>query len=366
MSLVLSKLSQIMKVAIKLLNISFFIFVFIHPFCLKAQTTSKTVMSSFIIKGEVYCYTFSKDRRSFRFNIKAFTEVAQNTITPESKVLLKKNPIDSPPSDKKSIADTSLGKPIFAVFDKATFIKHFLNAMYFNFKSDTISTEVKDQALEVYTYIKREIEFDDDEPITAYLKLKKSNIFSMLLANSSSWYSGGLNDLLFKNRIEDVSIEFEDGAIKNILVNLIDTINKSKAEAGSEHSMQFKNLFPISMSGKSDFERFADFNLYCINCNGIKGLTRYIRLSDLLELKIVLESGKEDYSPGNSVVDLTIGSPVIGLKKEKRSKIIEMAAFSDFVGLDELQPNGLIQIEAKRKININTKFHPFRRMGLLI
>ena len=34
-----------------------------------------------------------------------------------------------------------------------------------------------------------------------------------------------------------------------------------------------------------------------------------------------------------------------------------MAAFSDLVGLDQEEPNGLIQVEVKRKINIVTKSH---------
>ena len=79
----------------------------------------------------------------------------------------------------------------------------------------------------------------------------------------------------------------------------------------------------------------------------------------MLILDIILENDKEDYSPSNRVVKLSPSMPIVELRKEKRSRILEIAAYSDFVGLDHQQPNGLIQIEAKRKINVNTKFRPF-------
>jgi hypothetical protein len=42
------------------------------------------------------------------------------------------------------------------------------------------------------------------------------------------------------------------------------------------------------------------------------------------------------------------------LKKEKRSKILTVRAFSYFIGIQNDQPNGLIQIEGSKKINFNT------------
>jgi hypothetical protein len=92
-----------------------------------------------------------------------------------------------------------------------------------------------------------------------------------------------------------------------------------------------------------------------MNCHGIKGLDRFIQLSDLLLLDIQPENDKEDYSPVNSVIELRPSHAIAELKKEKRSRILDVAAFTDFVGMDQGQPNGLVQIEAKRKFNINTK-----------
>src|SRR5690606_12953216 len=76
---------------------------------------------------------------------------------------------------------------------------------------------------------------------------------------------------------------------------------------------------------------------------------------DLLLLDIVLENDKEDYSPSNRTITLTPASNIQELKKEQRSKILEVSAFTDLAGLDQDQPNGLIQIEAKRRITVSTR-----------
>jgi hypothetical protein len=77
-----------------------------------------------------------------------------------------------------------------------------------------------------------------------------------------------------------------------------------------------------------------------------------------LELDITLANDKEDYSPANTTFSLNAEKPIAELRKEKRSQILNIAAFADFVGLDQEQPNGLVQIEAKRKINLSTKYKP--------
>jgi hypothetical protein len=78
-------------------------------------------------------------------------------------------------------------------------------------------------------------------------------------------------------------------------------------------------------------------------------------------LDIVYENDKEDYSPANRTFSLTPNKPITELKKERRSRLLEIAAFTDFIGLDRNEPNGLIQIEAKRRININTRHRLWSR-----
>jgi hypothetical protein len=80
----------------------------------------------------------------------------------------------------------------------------------------------------------------------------------------------------------------------------------------------------------------------------------FFYLSDLLDYFVIPDNDREDYSPVNTVVDLNKTNKAVELKKEKRSKILTARAFTDFVGVQADEPNGLIQIEASKKFYINT------------
>jgi hypothetical protein len=62
-----------------------------------------------------------------------------------------------------------------------------------------------------------------------------------------------------------------------------------------------------------------------------------------------------DYSPGDTVVNEI--SPAIGpitLHKERNIRLFDSKIFSDLQGIQQDQPNGLVQIEVNRKLNLNT------------
>jgi hypothetical protein len=227
-------------------------------------------------------------------------------------------------------------------------------------KSGKDSTSLNNKSLEIFYKIKARLEFIDDEPVTAYLILKRDTVYSLLKNNSSAHYTGSLSKMTAAHRVTSVRVETEDGTIKNIIAHFVKPSTKVGNSSPRQY-VEFKNIFPISISNKFDPDFFADMRLYCLNCNGIKGLDRFIKLSDLLVLDIVLENDKENYSPANTVVELTPTNTIVELRKEKRSRILDVSAFTDFTGLDQEEPNGLIQIEAKRRINIKTKSRPLRR-----
>ncbi|NML22837.1 hypothetical protein HHL16_18270 [Pseudoflavitalea sp. G-6-1-2] len=246
-------------------------------------------------------------------------------------------------------------------------------------------------ALNLFYEIKARLDFKDDEPITAYLKLRSSNI--------KCYYnkSGKLNRVLKKDSsilplankfsIDNVSVEFEDGAIKNLFADLL--VLDEKGQPIVEFPVRFKNPTPISISARNDKDKIGDKLMYALDLgklreklipervqSGNKISLRFVvkdsfsteitvekkfdysnicfPLSELLEYADVLEIDKEDYSPVNSVVNLSPKSPVVELKKEKRSKILTVKTFTDLVGVQGDQPNGLIQIEASRKFNLWT------------
>ncbi|MRG48642.1 hypothetical protein GFS24_26240 [Chitinophaga sp. SYP-B3965] len=303
------------------------------------------MLGSFIYEKKAYNYAFIKiNETSYTFKISTIDPTAKGVSDIDE---TKESDTTSPKDDPPEYQFSEFSKDIF----KAMFVEQMGKVM-----KETDRGTLEDKSLEVFFSIQAKIDFKDDEPVTAYLILRRDNIRSYLRSNGSVYYQGRLSGLTAGHQISKVDIEIADGAIKNIKAHLIKPYNAQASSESPTQFLEFKNQYPISISGKFDPEKLADVNLYCYNCNGEKGLVRYIKLSELLIYDIVLENDKEDYSPANSRYIIIPTTPIIELKKEKRSKILNIAAFTDFAGLDQEQPNGLIQIEAIRKINLNTKY----------
>lgn len=294
-------------------------------------------------------------------------------------------------------------------FKQETFIplcKYILNKRKILYlpecSGDTSSNDI---ALSIFYQIKAKLEFKDDEPVTAYLKLKNQKI-NCYYRKTSKLRDTDSDATVIQNKftVDNVSVEFEDGTIKNIYADL--NMEDSAGNPSFRLPIRFKNTIPITISSRNDKDVFSSYNIYVSDFgsvkskikidkvetqnsryliltfaqnflnkfdstfkevnNSIKNITSisnktidldnvYFVLSDLIDYVDVLETNKEDYSPVNSVVNLNKNNPVQELRKEKRSRIITVKTFTDFVGIDGDQPNGLIQIEASRKFNLRTK-----------
>lgn len=309
-----------------------------------SQSAPERILGTFTFEKRVFNYEFTTiSTSSYTFKI--------STIDPKAAPLGAEDEKDTTEAGEAKDPEYQ-----FSTFSLEVFERIFKEQMVTVYGSDAADQKLRDKSHEVFYTIRTKSDFGDDEPVTAFLLLKRDSINSYLQSNGSNYYKGRLSLLIAKHYVSKVAVEIADGTIKNIKVHLIKpSAAKNFTETPNQY-LEFKNQFPISISGKFDAEKLADINLYSYNCNGEKGVTRYLRLSDLLVFDIVLDNNKEDYSPVNSTVFLTPGNPVVELKKEKRSKIIDVAAFTDFTGLDREEPNGLIQIEASRRLNLNTKY----------
>lgn len=331
------------------------------PSLVSAQVKPKKVLGTFVYKDNAYNYEFNKtDIDNYSFNISKL-DVVKKTDSVVADADSADVETAEPATETTKPSNNTTPGILFDEFSKDVFITAFRKQMVAKYSVADTGDTLKQKGAELFYNILKKLEFLDDEPITAHLILKNDKIYSFLISNSSAYYNDWLSGIIVRHNIKNVDVETEDGAIKNIIVRLVDPRNNDKTKLTSRGSLEFKNSYPISISGKHDPERLSKVKLYCFDCNGIVGLNRYIKLSDLIELDITLENDKDDYSPANTTFTLVPQQPIVELRKEKRSKIIDIAAFSDFVGLDQEQPNGLIQIEAKRKINITTKYAPFRK-----
>lgn len=175
-----------------------------------------------------------------------------------------------------------------------------------------------------------------------------------------------------KYKIEKVAVEFNNGFIENIKAYLnVD---------GQIHV--FTNAYPFGISSVSNFKRYADARLFDMDSHvylrpvsmseikdsieGRKGqqtpsLFRFdssysVLLGDLINYDYYLGVDRRDYSPKDDTITL-MGKQASILHKEATNRLFEAHIFTDFIGLNEDKPNGLIQTEVSKRINLNTKQH---------
>jgi hypothetical protein len=148
--------------------------------------------------------------------------------------------------------------------------------------------------------------------------------------------------------VKDVHIEINNGYIESIYA----IINAY----GREH--MYINWWGIGFSSFSNYHRLLKIPLVEINkspYDKVKDkVAPVILLGELLKYKPELAVDRRDYSPKDTSFTLS-GGQSIQMYKEETNKLFEARIFSDFVGLNENKPNGLIQTEMSKRINLNTK-----------
>lgn len=150
----------------------------------------------------------------------------------------------------------------------------------------------------------------------------------------------GMDELTINN----VEIEFNEGFIENIKV----------MAQGKDTVLQFQNNFAIGFASKKDYHYLQYTKLFAAR----NQITYAIPLTDVIERYEQKHAvSRRDYSPANQVITLdfkTDPKRSITLNKETTSKLFELKTFSDFVGFDQENPNGLIQLELEKRLNIRT------------
>ncbi|MCK8479158.1 hypothetical protein [Psychroserpens algicola] len=123
---------------------------------------------------------------------------------------------------------------------------------------------------------------------------------------------------------------------------------------------KFDNEFPIGFSSKTDFADLKGYTLYAFE--GFEKVFS-LPLNNVISLYIQRhQNDRLDFSPKDQVLTLPLDDPdknhQVELKKEKSSKILNAKIFTDFNGLKESEPNGLVQIEIEKQIPLWTKRMP--------
>ncbi|MBW1297015.1 hypothetical protein [Aquimarina litoralis] len=181
---------------------------------------------------------------------------------------------------------------------------------------------------------------------------------------------------LWEFSAKDIQLDINDGFVEHIVVlgnitvptrdndqlkyfnTIIEEVLESSpdTEINTGKELKFVNQFPYGFSSSKDFDDFKQYKLYVYNG---KHKQFEMKLEYLFPNYIqTLQNDRLDFSPRDQVVKLPIDSDTQGskeLKKDKSSKLFSLSAYSDFNGLKETDPNGVIQFEVNKLIPLYTK-----------
>lgn len=144
--------------------------------------------------------------------------------------------------------------------------------------------------------------------------------------------------------IDMARLTFEDGSIKEITVR---GTNGDSLEI-------YSNKFSIGASTRKNIQDFDRISLYQEVHNGKFSRNKKIKLSDVITIERILGLRTNDYSPADVRIELEPGKPQ-ELFKAPSSQIFNLNVFSDLIGFDEDNPNGLVQFELSKRINLGNR-----------
>ena len=174
-----------------------------------------------------------------------------------------------------------------------------------------------------------------------------------------------------KYKVNQVEIEFNAGFIENVLVTgeVNDKVRYyltpdqwvDSALVNSRAFVKFENRYPIGFSRKRDYENLNQKSLFTIERN----TPAYrLRLENLIRAYVQQHAvNRRDFSPADTLLKVTFDTPVTSqyihpLYKDATYRLFEARIFSDFVGLNQNNPNGLIQTEIDKNIALITSRFP--------
>lgn len=190
---------------------------------------------------------------------------------------------------------------------------------------------------------------------------KINDLYTSVLAEIETQLKALKQSNKFHFKARNIQLEFNRGYLENIVVVGEASIfiepeleSFKKQIPLPEFTLKFVNDFPIGISAKRDIERLGEIKLYSRYEDDIH---YELRLGDLItNTKEILALNRTDYSPKDSAIEINLLTEKnIELKKSDTKEILQLKVFSDFVGLQEENPNGLIQVEVDKEIPLVTK-----------
>ena len=148
--------------------------------------------------------------------------------------------------------------------------------------------------------------------------------------------------------IREVQIKFESGQIAGIAI-------KGYLDDFGDKVLTFHNRVPISFSTKFDVSQdyyiVRNIEIYCKD-NILDGF--HVDLDQVIYNDYQLSNYTNNYSPIDTVILLKPFEVGRVIFRERATDILQARVYSDFIGYGGDQPNGLVQVEFSKTINLKT------------
>ncbi|UFH55507.1 hypothetical protein [Spirosoma sp. KNUC1025] len=164
---------------------------------------------------------------------------------------------------------------------------------------------------------------------------------------------------------DSARMEFFEGNIKNLFIfgnvsyNLDSTINVTNGLTNEKKPIVFRNFNPIPFSSLTDYTSRNNLlwqfpsskdNIFNLSSSADQFITSY----NIIKYDPLFANNQEDYSPRDGVQVFKAGTKLT-VYKEVNSKLFKVKVFSDFIGVKDDNPNGLIQFELSKRIILNPR-----------
>lgn len=149
-------------------------------------------------------------------------------------------------------------------------------------------------------------------------------------------------------KVVQISMKIERGFIEDLHI-LMEDMDGQK--------VWFDNTMPIGISSMRDLKNFPFIRIFSRLPMEDGDVYQYVYLSDILQgYEINEDLLTRDLSPGDTVVLVNPATdPTVILYRDREVRLFDARIYTDLQGLDNQSNNGIIQIEAQRRFNLNTR-----------
>lgn len=224
-------------------------------------------------------------------------------------------------------------------------------------------TVVEKEASILFAKIATKFNTEEERPQVATIHLKNEEISVYYNTKNDS-----LRNIPSEDKLTDIQVEisFFGGFIEKMQV-----LGKFDG-----NTYAFNNKYSIGISSTKNIQQLSQYVLYSnekittsefmfrrnpqkedqpqLQNNSKRSL--FIHVDDVIRYIKKVDINANDISPIPQVVLLDKNQKNSKLYREESSKLFEAVAFTDLIGLfDEENPNGLVQLEVKKRFNLNTR-----------